>query len=237
MVNNNYSLYVRGISLKKITDIIKKYSKNYLIIHDVCLSEYEENIGEIAKKYNVDYKKYNNDAHIIVNKQDFDKLVDFNHYEYYLFDTDYELSENDFFIFRKKIHSDSDAANIPLKLQYSNIWLHTHDDFWLYTESKNINYIEEIKARFFETLIKKYLKKYFNDDINEISFDNSFIDAIKNIEMTIIKKCYRDKNIISFPITYNYFEQKKAKNIDVNNFDELIYDINSNKLFVKKNIG
>ena len=236
IIGDNYSLYIMDISLKKITDIIKEYSKNYLIIHDVSLYAYEENIGGIAKNNKVDYKKYDNDDHIIINKKDFDKLVDFSHSEYYLFDTDYELTENDFFIFREKIVGYGDVAKIPLKLQYSNIWLYTHDDSWLYTESKSINYIKEIKIRFFETLIKRKLKKYFNNDINIILFDNTFIDAIKNNEMTIINKCYKDDNIISFPIAYKYIEQYKIKYIDVNNFDELIYDINRNILLVKNNI-
>ena len=235
---NYYKLYLMGISLQNIKDIIQQYSKNKIIIHDVALNTpNEENIGDIAKNQNVNYKYFNNNCHIMIDKNDFDKFVDFNHYEYYLFDVENELTEEDFFKFRNRTVNYSDVSKIQNKLQYSNIWLYTHDDTWLYTESKNIEFINQLLTRFFETLLKKYIKKHQINQDMDINFSNSILDVLQNIkEMTIIKKCYTDDRCISFPIKYSYIEQEMYKNIDINKLDELIYEYENRKLYIKNNL-
>lgn len=234
---NIYELYIMGISINNIKDIIQKYSLNNIIIHDVALSTSdEEDIGDIAKKCNVNYKYFDNNCHIIINKNDFENIIDFDHYEYYLFDTENELNELDFFTFRNRTANCGDVAEIQNKLQYSNIWIYTHDDDWLYTESKKKEYIDKLQIRFFEILIKKYLKKFNMNEKIDIIFDKTFLNVLQNKnKMTIIKKCYKDDKYISFPITYNYFGEDKLKNLDVNKLDELIYDFKNKLLFIKIN--
>ena len=222
-----YSLNISVISLDEIVDIVQKYAHEKIMIFAV--DHYLDSISEIADDYGVRHFKYDND-NIIISKRDLKELIDFAHYNFKLLDANFEINEMEYLELLEKIQNNK-YEKVEKDIANSNIWIDIHDNCFLYTESKSKKYLNEIKERSIESLIKSNI----NSDDSNIELDETVTKIlVENNMLTIMNKCTRDENYLSFPIIYDARNWFSFNEHIIENNDQLVYDMNSGIVFVKK---
>ena len=226
-----HSLNIAALSLNEISDLILKYSFENLLIfgvsHCVLKNKNEfSTISEIADMNKVKYSKYDNE-NIVINKNDLDKLIDFAHYNFKVFDMNRIPNELEYIELIDKIEEQK-YETIEGNINDSNLWIDIHDDCYLYIESKFYELINKIILRAIESLIKSNIK----NSISEIKCNETVFDFLKeNNEVTIFNE-YKNNNTIMFPIINKSYPWKQKEN-EIYTENEVInyleYDINKNE--------
>ena len=207
-----HSLNIAALSLSEISDLILKYSFQNLLIFGVShyiLKNKSEfyTISEIADMNEVKYSKYDNE-NIAINKNELNKLIDFAHYNFKIFDIKKIPNELEYIELIDKIEEQKYEI-VERNINDSNLWIDIHDDCYLYVESKFYELINEIILRAIETLIKSNIK----NNIDEIKYSETVYNFLKgNSEVTIFNEYKNNNGTILFPIINKSFPWSGKQN-------------------------
>jgi hypothetical protein len=233
-IQNNFenyqSLNIAALSLTEIVDLIVEYAFENLLIFGVDNLHFNKSndvlmtISEIADENKLRYIKYDNN-NIIINKNELGKLINFNHYNFKILDMATIPNELEYIELIDNIEMKYKYEGVERIIHNSNLWIDIHDDCYLYTESKYIDYIMKIKVR--------AIKSNINNHNIEITFDKIVFNFLKkNNLITIFNEGKMDNKLITFPIIYQGFpwSNKKAEMCNITNY--LVYEMDKNIVLI-----
>jgi hypothetical protein len=216
-----YKVFLCPISVSEIIEILP--FKSFLIF-DVDHQEYGEefkyiSLAEIAEKYSTIIKDFDNET-ILMKKQDFIRLIDeINHYNLKLIDA----QEN---IELEKVIQIIDLAE---KLDESSItnetgqafFLSSHDDCYLYFETKDKNLTLDLISLQIKTLVTTISDCSFE----EMSFDPKELTEKEEFSIMISQSPTEERDKIIWKIYNSTFKEYVYESEKLQSDSNLIFDL------------
>ncbi len=144
-----FGLYIYPTQLFSLADIFEKYAQEFLVVFDIDHYWSDEVKGfphisafsRFAKSQEIEFIEYDEET-IGFEKKFLTKLLtDFSHYNFNFFDSttapSFEQVYEDYFIC--KSHDWKIDKKLLPKLNSSKLYVSSHDDCYLYLETKDIN--------------------------------------------------------------------------------------------------
>jgi hypothetical protein len=225
--DNIYTFNIYPININDLIDLIKVYAQPIAVIFDVDHSRLSDDgeafltLTEVASHFSIEHDSFGSDI-VSVAKEKLDSLIpeleSYNHYNLHLLDLAQIPSEEEMIEYYFAYYDHKLETPLLKQLNCATLYLDSHDDCYLYIETRELDFLKAILARAIQIYIGTIICEEYQIDPDVEELPSELLEMLWPLDaaFTILREdtlIYHDRIQIAYSDQKYDFQQDQEYQI------------------------